>query len=93
MVNRLNDLTKAEIAAYKERLSSRRQERPCAWCDKPHLMRADQQFCNATCRAAYAQAAARLKYEQLIHAQEVWHKERAELIKEIADLRKELGRE
>lgn len=93
MVNRLNDLTKAEIAEYKERRLSKREERACAWCDKLHLMRADQHFCCASCRAAYAAAAARLKHEELMRAQEKWHIERGELIREIAALKRELGRD
>lgn len=84
MPDRLNELTRAEIEDIRSQ--SARETRPCAWCDKPHLMRADQHFCSAKCRAAYAAGAARTLREAHAHEREAWRIEREGLVKEIARL-------
>ena len=84
----LNTLTKAELETIK--LRSVKEKRHCAFCDKAILMRPDQLFCSASCRAKYAQAAARLAYERLVQEKDAWARERAALVKEVARLREEL---
>lgn len=88
MVDRLNELTKAELDEI--RMKTVRQSRPCLWCERETLMRADQRFCSAKCRAGYAAGAARLRYEQLLYEREQWHLERRELQLEIQRLKEKL---
>ena len=88
----LNSITKAEMEAIRLRVARKRDrhERACAWCDKPAMMLADQKFCCAACRTKYSQAAATIEHERLVHAEQCWHEERAALVQEIADLRRQL---
>lgn len=90
---KLRDYTMSELAAMKEQTKARqqREERACAWCDKVKVMRADQRFCGASCRVAYSQAAARIQYERVLRERDAWQLERQALIREIADLKRQLG--
>lgn len=88
MVDRLNELTKAELDEI--RMKTVRQSRPCLWCEREALMRADQRFCMAKCRAAYAAAAARMQYEHMLRERERWLLERRELQMEIQRLKEEV---
>lgn len=89
MIDRLNDLTREQIAEIRNGQAI--TERACLWCEKEGKMRVDQKFCSAKCRSAYANAAARKSHEALLQAQKTWHKERDEMVKEIARLRAELA--
>lgn len=90
---RLNDLTHEQIQAIRAELEARKgkEDKHCLWCEAKRLMRADQKFCSASCRAQYAQAAARAQYETLCREKEAWALEREELVREIAALRARLG--
>lgn len=85
----LNNLTTAELSAIREH--AQRQNRACVWCAKLVSMRTDQRFCGPACRAAFSRASAGLAYDALIAERGRWQQERAELLREIADLRS--GRE
>ena len=85
----LNTLTRAELESIK--LKAVKEKRHCAFCDKAILMRPDQHFCSANCRAKYAAAASRVAYERLLKEREDWLLERAAFVKEVARLRELLG--
>lgn len=95
MPDKLNDLTRAEIAqikadieAYRDR--AKRDNRACLCCDKVLPMRPDQKFCSTKCRVAFAQAAARTTTERLQIERTHWLIEREALVREIASLRAQL---
>lgn len=86
----INTLSREEILEIRAASAPRkREERECLWCDKKVLMREGQSFCSATCRAKYAQSAARLTLERLLREKEIWLKEREEFVREIARLKGE----
>lgn len=90
---RLNDLTREQIQSLRAEIEARKgkEDKHCLWCEAKRLMRADQKFCSASCRAQYAQAAARVQYELLCREKEAWLLEREGYVKEIAALRMRLG--
>ena len=92
MVNVINTLTNEEIAAIHLRIALKktREERACVWCDKPVMMLANQRFCCTACRTKYSQAAAVIEHERLVIEATRWAEERAGLVQEIADLRRQL---
>ena len=88
---RFRDFTSAELAQLREASRpSTKKEGSCLWCERVVSMRSDQKFCSASCRAAYANAAARLAYEKLLREKAAWELEREELIRELSALRKRL---
>lgn len=88
----LNTLTISELEDIRLQIAMKRgrEERACAWCDKPVSMIKNQRFCGPTCRVRYSQAAAIIEHERLVMQQAVWVEERAKLVQEIADLRRRL---
>lgn len=89
MPNKLNDLTTVAIADVYKKLV--KKEQACLWCGEVGLMKKNQQFCATRCRTNYHNAVARLNYEKLVTEQQAWRVERDELIREISDLRRQLG--
>lgn len=86
--NRINDLTREEIAFYLEK--SKKVRKCCLVCDRVVWMVPGQIFCSDRCRAAHQRASARMAYEQLLRDRDRWYAERDGYIKEIAELRAEL---
>jgi len=87
----LNDLTTEQLAAIRERALNKLTERACVWCGKIQPMRADQRFCCPAHRAALSRASTGLIHDELILERRQWHIDRDELLREIADLRRQLA--
>lgn len=87
MVDRLNDLTQAQMAEIRERALSKRADRACLWCGKVISMRLDQKFCCTAHRVSYAQASVTIAYEQMVMDKAAWQAERERLVREIAHMR------
>jgi hypothetical protein len=90
MVDRLNDLTKAEIDTLRIEIASRKKklvEQPCLFCGTVVSMRPDQKYCSGSCRAKAHKEHTVLLYHKLLHERQVWTEERKNYIKEIANLR------
>lgn len=86
MPNILNELTNLEIEAI--RLARKKEDRNCLACDKAVKMKAGQNFCSPACRVRWSREQARILYEQLVKEKENWLREREELVKEIAELKR-----
>jgi hypothetical protein len=86
----LNDLTNAQLSALRERALNKTVERACLWCGKITPMRKDQRFCCPAHRAAFSRASAELLHAELVLERSRWQREREELLREIADLRRQL---
>lgn len=90
----LNTLTAEEITEYRlaaERSKQGRGSHPgiCLWCEREFVGRADKVFCSAGCKAKYHKAAVEIEVQRLATRVRVLEAEREELVREIAELRRE----
>lgn len=86
---KLNDLTREEIANIRR--AKERVLTHCKWCDKELRARPDQKFCSSKCRTASYHAVAAQVREIQLRAEESWLQERANLVREISELRTEVA--
>lgn len=88
MVDRINDLSRKQIVEYLKK--SQPSERNCLWCGKSFLMKPNQQFCSAKCRANRANAVNKLELQSLQNDLRDLLAERESLIRENVMLRAKL---
>lgn len=88
MVDRLNDLTREEIAEIRARRLDTTMLKTCAWCGEIFRMKKAQSFCTPAHKAAYHRHAEEILHAAMLKELEASKHERDVLIKEITLLRR-----
>lgn len=95
-MDKLNDLTSAELAQIRERLSAKNKVHVCPYCEREFMpTRHGQKFCTSAHQKLwhkelperFACEVKRMK-EEFAREREQWAREREELVREIKELKK-----